>query len=232
MILEARQLKASYGASQILFGIDFQLAKGETVCILGRNGVGKTTTMRSVMGVLKPAGGSVRFNGIDIGGMPPYKISRLGIAYVPQGRQIFPNLTTKENLLIAARKGNHRASEWTTQGVYDIFPVLKNREDFKGRSLSGGEQQMLSIARGLMQNPQLLLTDEIFEGLAPLVIQEIMEVVKRLKESRISILMAEQSVKFATEIGDRCYILEKGQVVYTGNTAELSEEVILQYLGT
>ena len=232
MILEARQLKASYGASQILFGIDFQLAKGETVCILGRNGVGKTTTMRSVMGVLKPAGGSVLFNGIDIGGMPPYKISRLGIAYVPQGRQIFPNLTTKENLLIAARKGNHRSSEWTTQGVYDIFPVLKNREDFKGRALSGGEQQMLSIARGLMQNPQLLLTDEIFEGLAPLVIQEIMGVVKRLKESGISILMSEQSVKFATEISDRCYILEKGQVVYGGNTAELAEEVILRYLGT
>jgi branched-chain amino acid transport system ATP-binding protein len=232
VILEARQLKASYGASQILFGIDFQLAKGETICILGRNGVGKTTTMRTLMGVLKPAGGSVRFNGIDIGGIPPYKISRLGIAYVPQGRQIFPNLTTKENLLIAARKGNHRASEWTIQGVYDIFPVLKNREDFKGRSLSGGEQQMLSIARGLMQNPLLLLTDEIFEGLAPLVIQEIMEVVKRLKESGISILMSEQSVKFAKEISDRCYILEKGQVVYSGNTAELLEEVILQYLGT
>jgi branched-chain amino acid transport system ATP-binding protein len=232
MILEARQLKASYGASQILFGIDFQLAKGETVCILGRNGVGKTTTMRTLMGVLKPAGGSVRFNGIDIGGMPPYKISRLGIAYVPQGRQIFPNLTTKENLLIAARKDNSAVSEWTIQGVYDIFPVLKNREDFKGRSLSGGEQQMLSIARGLMQNPQLLLTDEIFEGLAPLVIQEIMEVVKRLKESGISILMSEQSVKFAKEISDRCYILEKGQVIYSGNTAELPEEVILQYLGT
>jgi branched-chain amino acid transport system ATP-binding protein len=232
MILEARQLKASYGASQILFGIDFQLAKGETVCILGRNGVGKTTTMRTLMGVLKPAGGSVKFNGTDIGGMPPYKISRLGIAYVPQGRQIFPNLTTKENLLIAARKDNSAVSEWTIQGVYDIFPVLKNREDFKGRSLSGGEQQMLSIARGLMQNPQLLLTDEIFEGLAPLVIQEIMEVVKRLKESGISILMSEQSVKFATEIGDRCYILEKGQVVYSGNTAELPEEVILHYLGT
>jgi len=232
MILEAQQLKASYGASQILFGIDFQLAKAETVCILGRNGVGKTTTMKTVMGVLKPAGGSIRFNGTDIGGMPPYKISRLGIAYVPQGRQIFPNLTTRENLLIAARKGDRTASEWTIQSIYDIFPVLENRENFKGRSLSGGEQQMLSIARGLMQNPQLLLTDEIFEGLAPLVIQEIMEVVKRLKASSISILMSEQSVKFATEISDRCYILEKGQVVYSGNTAELPEEVILHYLGT
>lgn len=231
MILEARQLKASYGASQILFGIDFQLAKAETVCILGRNGVGKTTTMKTVMGVLKPAGGSVRFNGLDIGGMAPYRISRLGIAYVPQGRQIFPNLTTKENLLIAARKGNGMASEWTIQSIYDIFPVLKNREDFKGRSLSGGEQQMLSIGRGLMQNPQLLLLDEVFEGLAPLVIQEIMKVVKQLKESGISILVSEQSVKFAREIGGRCYILEKGQVVYNGNTTQLPEEIVLQYLG-
>jgi branched-chain amino acid transport system ATP-binding protein len=231
MILEAQQLKASYGASQILFGIDFQLAKAETVCILGRNGVGKTTTMKTVMGVLKPAGGSVRFNGLDIGGMAPYRISRLGIAYVPQGRQIFPNLTTKENLLIAARKGDRTASEWTVQSIYDIFPVLKDREDFKGRSLSGGEQQMLSIGRGLMQNPQLLLMDEVFEGLAPLVIQEIMRVVKRLKESGISILISEQGVKFAREIGGRCYILEKGQVVYSGNTADLPEEVVLQYLG-
>jgi branched-chain amino acid transport system ATP-binding protein len=231
MILEAQQLKASYGASQILFGIDFQLAKAETVCILGRNGVGKTTTMKTVMGVLKPAGGSVRFNGLDIGGMAPYRISRLGIAYVPQGRQIFPNLTTKENLLIAARKGDRTASEWTVQSIYDIFPVLKDREDFKGRSLSGGEQQMLSIGRGLMQNPQLLLMDEVFEGLAPLVIQEIMRVVKRLKESGISILISEQGVKFAREIGGRCYILEKGQVVYSGNTADLPEEIVLQYLG-
>jgi branched-chain amino acid transport system ATP-binding protein len=231
MILEARQLKASYGASQILFGIDFQLSKAETACMLGRNGVGKTTTMKTVMGVLKPAGGSVRFNGLEIGGMAPYRISRLGIAYVPQGRQIFPNLTTKENLLIAARKGNGAVSEWSVASIYDIFPVLKNREDFKGRSLSGGEQQMLSIGRGLMQNPQLLLMDEVFEGLAPLVIQEIMKVVKRLKESGISILISEQSVKFAREIGGRCYILEKGQVVYSGNTVQLPEEIVLQYLG-
>jgi branched-chain amino acid transport system ATP-binding protein len=232
MILEVRQLKASYDASQILFGIDFGLGKAETVCILGRNGVGKTTTMKTLMGVLKPAGGSVRFNGLDIGGMAPYRISRLGIAYVPQGRQIFPNLTTRENLLIAARKGKGAAQDWTIQGIYDIFPVLKNREGFRGGSLSGGEQQMLSIGRGLMQNPQLLLMDEIFEGLAPLVIQDIMKVVKRLKESGISILISEQSIKFAREIGGRCYILEKGQVVYSGNTVELPGEIVLKYLGT
>ncbi len=231
MILEARELTASYGASQILFGIDFELASAETVCILGRNGVGKTTTMRTVMGVLKPTGGSVRFDGFEIGGMPPHRISRLGIAYVPQGRYIFPNLTTKENLLIAARRGNRAASEWTIPKIYDIFPVLKNRENFKGGRLSGGEQQMLSIARGLMQNPKLLLMDEIFEGLAPIVIQEIMGVVSRLKESGISILISEQSFKFAAEIGGRCYILEKGQVVYSGNTTELPQDVIMKYLG-
>ena len=216
MILEARQLKANYGASQILFGIDFELEKSETVCILGRNGVGKTTTMKTLMGLLKPAGGSVRFNGLDIGGMAPYRIGRLG----------------RENLLIAARKGKGEALDWTIQSIYEIFPVLKNREGFRGGSLSGGEQQMLSIGRGLMQNPRLLLMDEIFEGLAPLVIQEIMKVVKRLEESGISILISEQSIKFAREIGGRCYVLEKGQVVYSGNTVELSEEIVVKYLGT
>jgi len=232
MILEAEQLTASYGASQILFGIDIRLANAETVCMLGRNGVGKTTTLKAVMGIIKPRSGSVKFNGTEISGVPPYKISRLGISYVPQGRQIFPNLTTKENLLIAARKGDPSVMEWTIQKIYDLFPVLKNRENSRGRSLSGGEQQMLCIARGLMQNPKLLLMDEIFEGLAPLIIQEILEVVQQLKKSGVSILLAEQSIKFAMEIGSRCYILEKGQVVYSGNTAEISQEIILKYLGT
>ncbi len=232
MILETRGLTASYGASQILFGIDFRLERAETVCLLGRNGVGKTTTMKTIMGLLKPTGGSVAFNGIDIGGMAPYRISRLGIAYVPQGRHVFPNLTAKENLLIAARGIGHAPSAWTIQRVYEIFPALKNREGFKGGRLSGGEQQMLSIGRGLIQNPKLLLLDEVFEGLGPLVIQEIMSVVNRLKETGISILISEQSVKFATEIGGKCYILEKGQVVYAANTAELPGEVVTRYLGT
>ena len=232
MILEARHLFASYGASQILFGIDFQLERGQTACLLGRNGVGKTTTMKTVMGLLKPRDGSILFNGTVIGGRQPYEISRLGIAYVPQGRQIFPDLTTKENLLIAARKGGPSGSEWTVPRIHEVFPVLKHRENFKGSALSGGEQQMLSIARALMQNPKLLLMDEIFEGLAPIVIHEIMGVVSRLKETGISILISEQSVKFAREIGGTCYILEKGQVVYTGNTAELPEDAIVKYLGT
>jgi branched-chain amino acid transport system ATP-binding protein len=232
MILEAEGLTASYGASQVLFGIDIQLARAETACILGRNGVGKTTTMRTILGILKPRSGVVRFEGADVGGMAPYKISRLGVAYVPQGRHIFPNLTTKENLLIGARKGTGSGPEWNLQRIYDLFPVLRNRENFKGGRLSGGEQQMLCIARGLMQNPKLLLMDEIFEGLAPIVIQEIMAVVHRLKESGISILLSEQSVKAATEIGSKCYILEKGQVVYRGNTADIPRETVLRYLGT
>ncbi len=232
MILEAKHLAAHYGASQILFDIDFQLESGETACLLGRNGVGKTTTLKTVMGMLKPRGGSIRFRDMDIGGVPPHKISRMGIAYVPQGRHIFPNLTTKENLIISARKGADPGNDWTIRKVYELFPVLKNREDFKGGRLSGGEQQMLCIARGLMQNPQLLLMDEIFEGLAPLVIREIAEVVQRLKTSGVSILLTEQSIEFAREMAGRCYILEKGQVVYAGNAKEIPQSVIFQYLGT
>ncbi len=232
MILEARKLSASYGASQILFGIDFVLDRGETACLLGRNGVGKTTTMKTVMGLLKPRDGSILFNGADIGGMEPYAINRLGIAYVPQGRHIFPDLTTRENLVMAARRRRDSAIEWTIHRVHELFPILKARENSKGSALSGGEQQMLSIARALMQNPKLLLMDEIFEGLAPIVIYEIMGVVSRLKETGISILISEQSVKFAREIGGTCYILEKGQVVYTGKTPELPEDVIVKYLGT
>jgi branched-chain amino acid transport system ATP-binding protein len=221
MILETEHLTASYGASQILFGINLQVAKAETVCIIGRNGVGKTTTLKTIIGMLKPHSGSIKFNGANIGGMPPYKISRLGIAYIPQGKHIFPNLTTKENLMIGARKGENAATQWTIERIYKLFPVLKNRESFKGRSLSGGEQQMLTIARGLMQNPKLLLMDEICEGLAPIVVKELEDVVQELKKSGVSILLAEQSIKFAIAVSSRCYILEKGQVVFSGNTSEI-----------
>jgi branched-chain amino acid transport system ATP-binding protein len=232
MILEVEKLAASYGASQILFGISLQVNAGETICILGRNGVGKTTTLKTIIGMLKPISGSIKYRGTGIAGLMPYKINRLGIAYVPQGRHVFPNLTTKENLLIGARKGDNPGSEWTLDKIYKLFPVLKNRETFKGRSLSGGEQQMLTIARGLMQNPKLMLLDEICEGLAPMIVRELSEIVKELRKSGVPVLLAEQNVKFAMEVSDRCYILEKGQVVYSGNSSEIPKDIILKHLAT
>lgn len=233
MILEVQQLTASYGASQILFDINLQVDSAETVCILGRNGVGKTTTLKTIMGILKPRSGGIRFSGDNIGGMPPYQISQAGIAYIPQGRQIFPNLTTRENLRIGFRKGCYDAApQWTLQKIYKLFPVLKNRENLRGSNLSGGEQQMLTIARGLMQNPKLLLMDEITEGLAPIIVRELEQVVQELKKSGVSILLAEQNIKFALAVSSRCYILEKGQVVFTGNSQEISHSTIAKYLGT
>jgi branched-chain amino acid transport system ATP-binding protein len=232
MILDVEQLTASYGASQILFGINLQVAEAETVCIIGRNGVGKSTTLKTIMGMVKPQSGSIKFNGREIGGMPSYKICRNGVSYIPQGRHIFPNLSTRENLLIAVRKGSNPEFQWTFEKIYGLFPVLKKREGQRGRSLSGGEQQMLCIARGLLQNPKLLVMDEICEGLAPIIVRELQDIVVELKKSGVAILVAEQSIKFAMAISSRCYILEKGQVVYHGNTGEIPRETILKYLGT
>jgi branched-chain amino acid transport system ATP-binding protein len=232
VILEIDKVTASYGASQVLFGVDLNVEEAETVCILGRNGVGKTTTIKTVMGILKPRSGSIKFKGTDISGMARYKINRLGISYMPQGRQIFPNLTARENLILAERKGTHPDTDWTMPKIYQLFPSLKNREGSWGKSLSGGEQQMLCIARGLMQNPKLLLMDEICEGLAPIVVQELERVIKQLRDSGVSILIAEQNAKFAMAVSHRCYILEKGQVVYQGISSEIPPEIFRKYLGT
>lgn len=231
-MLEVDKISASYGASRILFDIDLKVDEAETVCILGRNGVGKTTSLKAINGICKPRSGSVKFGGKEIAGLPPYRISRLGIAYVPQGRHIFPNLTTRENLIIAFRKGDNPEIQWTIQKIYHLFPVLKDRENFRGRSLSGGEQQMLTIARGLMQNPKLLLMDEICEGLAPLIVKELQEVVQELKKSGVSILLAEQNINFAMAVSSRCYIMEKGQIVFSGNSSEITQETIYKYLAT
>ena len=232
MILEMRQVTASYGSSQILFDISLEVDKAETVCILGRNGVGKTTTLKTIDGLLRPRSGSITFDGKSIGGLPPYKVSRLGVAYVPQGRHIFSSLSTKENLLIAARKGQNPDTQWNIEKIYQLFPVLKQRETSRGRSLSGGEQQMLTVARGLMQNPKLLLLDEICEGLAPFIVKELETIVQELKKSGVSILLAEQNIKFALSVSSRCYILEKGQVVYSGDSSNIPEETIRKYLAT
>lgn len=233
-ILELQNVNSFYGESQILFDLSLQVPRAESVCILGRNGVGKSTTMKSIMGLLNPKShgkvtGSIRYDGSELVGAPSYQVARKGIAYVPQGRHIFPTLTTKENLLIAERKGD--ADAWTIERIYELFPRLKERENFKGGRLSGGEQQMLTIARGLMQNPRLLLLDEITEGLAPIVVQELGEIINRLRCNDVTILLAEQNVNFALKVSSQCYIMEKGAIVYHGATADTPKTVFTQYLG-
>lgn len=232
LMLDVNKLSASYGASQILFDINLKVDEAETVCILGRNGVGKTTSLKAINGICQPKSGNIKFGDNEIAGLLPYKISRLGIAYVPQGRHIFPNLTTRENLIIAFRKGDNPETQWTIQKMHQLFPVLKERENQKGRSLSGGEQQMLTIARGLMQNPRLLLMDEICEGLAPLIVKQLQEVVQELKKSGVSILLAEQNINFALAMSNRCYIMEKGQIVFGGSSSEITQDIIHKYLAT
>ena len=206
------------------------------MCILGRNGVGKSTTMKSIMGQLNPKAhsrvtGSMKYLDRELVGLPSYQVSRAGIAYVPQGRHIFPTLTTKENLLIAERNGTDGKKEWTIERIYELFPRLKERENFKGGRLSGGEQQMLTVARGLMQNPDLLLLDEITEGLAPIVVEELGSVINELRKNGVTILLAEQNVNFALAVSNDCYIIEKGKVVYHGATKETPKDVFSRYLG-
>lgn len=235
-ILKLENIDAYYGESQILFGLELEVKKSESVCILGRNGVGKSTTMKSIMGQLNPKAhsrvtGSMKYLEHELVGMPSYQVSRTGIAYVPQGRHIFPTLTTKENLLIAERKGVDGRKEWTVERIYELFPRLKERENFKGGRLSGGEQQMLTVARGLMQNPDLLLLDEITEGLAPIVVEELGNVINELRENGVTILLAEQNVNFALAVSSDCYIIEKGKVVYHGDTKDTPKDVFARYLG-
>ena len=236
-ILQMKDVHSYYGESQILFGLNLQVGKGSSVCILGRNGVGKSTTMKSVMGLLNPKShsrviGSMLYKDkTELVGLPSYKISNQGIAYVPQGRHIFPTLSVKENLLIAERKGADGSQDWTIERIYELFPRLKERETFKGGRLSGGEQQMLTIARGLMQNPTLLLLDEITEGLAPIVVNELGEIINTLRQNGVTILLAEQNVNFALAVSTDCYIMEKGEIVYHGATADTPKEVFSKYLG-
>ena len=193
--------------------------------------------MKTICGAMNPKNharteGSIRFGDKELVGMSPYQIAQAGIAYVPQGRHIFSDLTTKENLLIARKKGPNGEQKWTLERIYELFPRLKERENSMGNKLSGGEQQMLTVARGLMQNPTMILLDEITEGLAPIVVDQLAEIVSQLRKMNVSILVAEQSVKFALAVSDDCYILEKGNVVLHKPTAELTHEEILKYLGT
>ena len=229
-MLELENVHAYYGESHVLHGVSLSVGKGEVVCLLGRNGAGKTTTILTVMGYLHPRGGSVRHNGHDISALPPYAISRRGVGFVPQERGIFPSLTVRENLTVFARGGGKSA--WTLDRIFALFPNLKARERNLGFQLSGGEQQMLSIARALMLNPDLLVLDEPSEGLAPMIVEEIVKVLRGLKEQGLAILLVEQNLRAAFAVGDRHHIMNKGEICFTGSSAEIesNETVLREYL--
>lgn len=222
-LLAIEQLHAAYGLSRVLFGISLQVECGECVCLLGRNGVGKTTTMRSVMGFLPPVSGRILWKGSDITGWSPHRVARAGIGFVPEDRRIFAELTVWENLDVATRAGR-REGAWTIASVYELFPVLRELGDRLGGFLSGGEQQMLTIARTLLGNPELLLLDEPSEGLAPLVVEALLRNIRTLKQQGVTILLAEQGVDFSLALADRVYVLEKGAIRHTGPAAELRED--------
>jgi len=233
MILVVKDVYTSYGLSQILFGVSLHVNAGECVSLLGRNGVGKSTTLRSIMGLTAPGQGTVAYNGQDITGKPAFRVAQLGIGFVPEDRRIFPDLSVRENLEVARKiSASRRTREWTVERVYELFPVLTSLNDRKGGHLSGGEQQMLTIGRTLMGNPDLLLLDEPSEGLAPLVVRDLGAQIRRLKDEGITILLCEQNARFATALSDRAYVLEKGQVRFSGTIAELqaNEEIRRQYL--
>jgi len=235
MLLEVAEINTFYDLSHILFGVSLEIQEGETVCLLGRNGVGKTTTFRSIMGLTPPKSGSVKFLGKEIRGRQPFEIARLGVGFVPEDREIFSDLTVRENLEIAVKKApkGERGTHWTLDKVHRLFPVLEDRGGQWAGTLSGGEQQMLTIARTLMGNPVLLLLDEPSEGLAPMVTKMIEEQIMALKKEGLTILLSEQNSSFALKVSDRAYILEKGHVLWQGQVSELSKnpEIMKTYLG-
>jgi branched-chain amino acid transport system ATP-binding protein len=227
-MLEISGLETAYGRSQVLFGIDLRIEEAKVVSLLGRNGMGKTTTVRSIMGITPARSGKVVFLKKEIQGLPSYRVAKAGIGLVPEGRQVFPNLTVRENLVATARRG-----PWNVQRVFSLFENLRERESHYGNQLSGGEQQMLAIGRALMTNPRLLILDEATEGLAPLIRQDIYASIAQLKSEGLSLLVIDKDVKALTRVADVHYVLEKGRVVWRGSSAELSanQDVQHRYLG-
>jgi len=232
-MLVVESLEAAYGSSQVLFGVSLTVGSGQVVTLLGRNGMGKTTTVHSIMGIVSVRAGAVSFDGRPIQGLPSYRIAQVGLGLVPEGRQIFPNLTVRENLLSTAANRLANPNPWTLDRVFALFPQLAQRERAMGSHLSGGEQQMLAIGRALMTNPRLLILDEATEGLAPLLRAEIWRCLERLKASGQSILLIDKNVRALTRIADMHYVLEKGRIVWSGTSAELARREDLQhrYLG-
>ena len=229
-MLDLDNVHAYYGDSHILRGVSLTVRSGEVACLLGRNGAGKTTTILTVMGYLRPRPGRIRYHDRDIVGLPPNAVARLGFGFVPQERGIFPSLSVRENLTVFARAGSK--GYWTLPRIFELFPVLRARERNLGFQLSGGEQQMLSIARALMLNPDLLLLDEPSEGLAPMIVQQIIEVLSRLKREGLAILLVEQNLRAALAVGDRHHVMNKGEICFNGTSAELenNDDVLHNYL--
>ncbi|MGX1306385.1 branched-chain amino acid transport system ATP-binding protein [Amorphus suaedae] len=232
-MLSVANLQAAYGQSQVLFDVALEIGEGEVVTLLGRNGMGKTTTVRSIMGACRVLGGDIRFDGRQITGAVPEAVARLGVGLVPEGRQVFPTLTVRENLVATAANRLKRANPWTLEGVYALFPRLKERAGQGAGTLSGGEQQMLVIGRALMTNPRLLILDEATEGLAPVIRTEIWQCVVRLKREGQSILLIDKNIGVLRRLADRHHILEKGRTVWSGTGADLARDadVVERYVG-
>jgi branched-chain amino acid transport system ATP-binding protein len=232
-MLVVKGLETAYGASQVLFGIDLRIGAGEVVTLLGRNGMGKTTTVKSILGLIPIRAGTILFDGRPIHGLPSYRIARLGIGLVPEGRHIFPNLTVRENLVATASNRTRGGEAWTYARILDLFPALAERTETSGSLLSGGEQQMLAIGRALMTNPRLLILDEATEGLAPLVRAEIWRCLARLKALGLAILIIDKNLAALTRLADRHHIIEKGRIVWQGDSPALREDesVRRRYLG-
>jgi branched-chain amino acid transport system ATP-binding protein len=232
MQLEVENINTYYGLSHILFDVSLKVDQGEVVVLLGRNGAGKTTTMRSIMGLTAPKQGKVKFNGREITGLPPYKAARLGLGFVPEDRRIFPDLTVHANLDVGRQKSRSKGTGWTIDRIYELFPRLREMSGRRGGNLSGGEQQMLTIARTLMGNPDLILLDEPSEGLAPIIVKVLGDFIDLIKQEGMTVLLSEQNVKFALKHSDRAYIVDNGHIKYEGSIKDLEkdEEIKKRYL--
>jgi branched-chain amino acid transport system ATP-binding protein len=233
MMLKVSGLTAHYGSSQALFGVDLEIDEGQVVTLLGRNGMGKTTTISSIMGIVAASGGSIQFENVELVGNPSFKTANLGLGLVPEGRQIFPNLSMWENLVATSSNHQNVDDPWTVEKVYDLFPELATRKGSMGNLLSGGEQQMLAIGRALMTNPKLLILDEATEGLAPLVRQKIWAALSLIRSQKVSILVVDKNLKDLLKIADKNYIIERGKIVWRGSSDELrhDREALHRYLG-
>jgi branched-chain amino acid transport system ATP-binding protein len=232
MILEMEGINSYYGSSHILFDVSLGIDPGQVVVLLGRNGAGKTTTLKTIMGLVHPRSGKITYKGQRIEGLPSYRIARMGIGFVPEDRVIFPDLTVRENLEIGQKKGKEAEASWTQEKIFGFFPALQKFQGRNGGTLSGGEQQMLTIARTLMGNPEFLLLDEPVEGLAPLIVRMLGEIINQIKDHGVTLLVSEQNVKFSFKIAQKVYIIDKGTIRYEGTVEDLkaNEEVKKKYL--